>query len=89
LNSGGLVKHRYWFVLGATTLALTLLGCATRPAYFPESGQQGKDMVWVPTPEDTVEAMLDLAGVTSDDGRTIVGDGWRATRSKGKLLRLT
>ena len=86
------MKHGHWFVLGATTLTVTLVGCAMRPAYQPKSGQQGKDMVWVPTPEDTVEAMLDLAGVTdldyvidlgSGDGRMVIGAARRGARALG------
>ncbi|MGF7473591.1 hypothetical protein WFJ45_22755, partial [Salmonella enterica subsp. enterica serovar Minnesota] len=54
----------------------------TKPKpYEPVSGQEGKDVVWVPTPEVTVQAMLDLAKVTaqdvvmdlgSGDGRTVI-----------------
>jgi hypothetical protein len=29
--------------------------------FQPEVGQPGKDVVWVPTPENMVEKMLDLA----------------------------
>ncbi|MGH9348617.1 MAG: SAM-dependent methyltransferase, partial [Vicinamibacterales bacterium] len=47
----------------------------------PEVGQEGKDVVWVPTPQAVVETMLDLAKVTpqdfvidlgSGDGRTVI-----------------
>lgn len=67
-------------------------GCATRPAYQPRSGQAGKDMVWVPTPEDTVETMLDLAQVTasdyvidlgSGDGRMVIGAARRGAHALG------
>jgi len=49
--------------------------------YIPEVGQQGKDVVWVPTPQELVNKMLDIAGVTpndyvidlgSGDGRTVI-----------------
>ena len=35
--------------------------------FKPQSGQPGKDVVWVPTPQVLVEKMLDLAKVTSKD----------------------
>jgi precorrin-6B methylase 2 len=54
----------------------------TKPEpYKPQSGQEGKDVVWVPTPQPLVEKMLDLAKVTpqdvvmdlgSGDGRTVI-----------------
>ena len=34
---------------------------AAPPAYEPTSGQQGKDVVWVPTPQILVDKMLDMA----------------------------
>ena len=35
--------------------------------YKPESGQQGKDVVWVPTPDEVVQRMLQVAQVTNRD----------------------
>jgi precorrin-6B methylase 2 len=35
--------------------------------YRPESGQQGKDVVWVPTPDEVVQRMLQVAQVTHKD----------------------
>jgi len=58
----------------------------------PEIGQPGKDVVWVPTPEDLVETMLDLAKVTpadvvidlgSGDGRNVVAAAMRGARAIG------
>lgn len=49
--------------------------------YIPEIGQQGKDVVWVPTPQELVNKMLEVAKVTpadyvidlgSGDGRTVI-----------------
>jgi hypothetical protein len=49
--------------------------------YEPEVGQEGKDVVWVPTPQALVDKMLELAKVTpsdflidlgSGDGRTVI-----------------
>jgi SAM-dependent methyltransferase len=49
--------------------------------YVPEIGQKGKDVVWVPTPQELVNKMLEIAEVTpkdfvidlgSGDGRTVI-----------------
>lgn len=49
--------------------------------YKPEVGQEGKDVIWVPTPDDLVKKMLEVAEVTpkdylidlgSGDGRTVI-----------------
>jgi SAM-dependent methyltransferase len=50
--------------------------------YTPRVGQPGKDVIWVPTPDELVNKMLELAEVASDDflidlgsgdGRTVIG----------------
>ena len=60
--------------------------------FQPYSGQAGKDVVWVPTPPELVEKMLDVAGVTSrdyvidlgsGDGRNIIAAAKRGARSLG------
>jgi len=64
---------------------------ATAP-YEPSSGQQGKDVVWVPTSEALVEKMLDLGQVTasdyvidlgSGDGRTVIAAARRGATAEG------
>ena len=82
-------------------LALSLLFAAASaqaqikppaPAFEPYSGQPGKDVVWVPTPEVLVEKMLDMAKVTprdfvmdlgSGDGRNIIAAAKRGARGLG------
>jgi precorrin-6B methylase 2 len=58
----------------------------------PIVGQAGKDVVWVPTPPELVEKMLDLAEVTSrdfvmdlgsGDGRNIIAAAKRGARAVG------
>jgi hypothetical protein len=53
----------------------------TKPKFEPQSGQAGKDVVWVPTPQVLVDKMLSMAKVTpqdvvmdlgSGDGRTVI-----------------
>jgi len=60
--------------------------------FEPIVGQQGKDVVWVPTPEVLVEKMLDVARVTphdyvmdlgSGDGRNIIAAARRGARALG------
>ena len=62
------------------------------PDYSPEPGQPGKDVIWVPTPQNLVDTMLDLAGVArgdylidlgSGDGRTVITAAERGARAKG------
>ena len=43
--------------------------------YKPEVGQEGKDVVWVPTPQALVDKMLDLAKVTPNDYVIDLGSG--------------
>jgi hypothetical protein len=48
---------------------------AAPPSYKPEIGQAGKDVVWVPTPQPVVNAMLELARVTAQDYVIDLGSG--------------
>jgi precorrin-6B methylase 2 len=43
--------------------------------YIPQVGQQGKDVVWVPTPQELVNKMLEIAGVTANDFVIDLGSG--------------
>lgn len=61
-------------------------------AYEPTSGQPGKDVVWVPTPQVVVDKMLDMAKVGptdfvmdlgSGDGRTVITAAKRGARALG------
>ena len=67
-------------------------GQSTTDPYQPKVGQAGKDVVWVPTPAEMVERMLDLAGVTpkdvvmdlgSGDGRNVIAAAKRGARAVG------
>lgn len=62
------------------------------PAYEPQSGQAGKDVVWVPTHQALVDRMLEMAQVTpsdylvdlgSGDGRTVITAARRGLRALG------
>ena len=81
----------------AISLVLMLLAAADAPAqtattYEPTPGQAGKDVVWVPTPPELVEKMLDMAKVTpqdivmdlgSGDGRNVIAAAKRGARAYG------
>ena len=60
--------------------------------YEPTVGQEGKDVVWVPTPQVLVDKMLDMAKLTprdylidlgSGDGRTVITAAKRGSRALG------
>ena len=60
--------------------------------FKPEVGQEGKDVIWVPTPQELVEKMLDMAKVTpqdyvidlgSGDGRTVITAAKRGAKALG------
>jgi SAM-dependent methyltransferase len=60
--------------------------------FKPEVGQEGKDVIWVPTPQALVDRMLNLAKVTpkdyvidlgSGDGRTVITAAKRGARALG------
>jgi SAM-dependent methyltransferase len=88
-----LLVHRYVLPLSLAVI----VGCSfaqAQPAkdYQPQVGQEGKDVIWVPTPQALVEKMLDLAKVTpkdyvidlgSGDGRTVITAAKRGARAHG------
>jgi len=60
--------------------------------YEPRVGQEGKDVVWVPSPQALVNKMLDMAKVTpkdyvidlgSGDGRTVITAAKRGAKALG------
>ena len=60
------------------SLLLTAMGVTAQDAgkeFTPRSGQEGKDVVWVPTPQALVDTMLSLAKVTSADFVMDLGSG--------------
>jgi SAM-dependent methyltransferase len=58
------------------SLFLFLSGAAlAQPKYEPQVGQAGKDVIWVPTPDDVVARMLTMAQVTPNDTVFDLGAG--------------
>jgi len=72
--------------------ALAQTAAPAAAPFQPQSGQAGKDVVWVPTPQTLVDKMLEMAKVTkedylidlgSGDGRTVITAAKRGTRAHG------
>ena len=57
----------------AAMLAAAPIACAQQ--FKPYVGQQGKDVVWVPTPDEVVERMLNMAQTKSNDYVIDLGAG--------------
>jgi hypothetical protein len=97
LGTWWLRTRRRWLRFRAPLALLLLLATATsagaqNTTFKPEVGQAGKDVVWVPSPEVTVQRMLDLAKVTpqdfvidlgSGDGRNVIGAAKRGANALG------
>src|SRR5688572_15961863 len=78
-------------------VAVSAVAQATQTApsntpFQPTVGQAGKDVVWVPTPQTTVDKMLELAKITpqdylidlgSGDGRTVITAAKRGLTALG------
>jgi SAM-dependent methyltransferase len=89
------MTSRLLSVISAVVLVLVWTSAATAqstPDYKPTVGQAGKDVVWVPSPPEMVERMLDLAKVTtrdlvvdlgSGDGRNVIAAAKRGARGLG------
>jgi SAM-dependent methyltransferase len=84
---------------GVTLTVVCLLVTSSSPAgqrttkpFEPVEGQAGKDVPWVPTPNELVEKMLDIAKVTpqdfvidlgSGDGRNVIAAARRGAQALG------
>ncbi len=61
--------------LAAAALIALPAAHAQQKDYQPQVGQQGKDVVWVPTPEEVVERMLNMAQTRPEDYVIDLGAG--------------
>jgi hypothetical protein len=57
------------------TAAQSTAAQGTQKPFEPVRGQEGKDVVWVPTPQATVDKMLELTHVTATDYVIDLGSG--------------
>lgn len=73
-------------------IAVSAFAQTAKDEFQPEVGQEGKDVVWVPSPQPLVDKMLDMARVTpkdylvdlgSGDGRTVISAAKRGARALG------
>jgi SAM-dependent methyltransferase len=73
-------------------LATEVVAAQPTKEYQPSVGQEGKDVIWVPTPQALVDKMLDMAKVTpkdyvidlgSGDGRTVITAAKRGVKALG------
>ena len=78
-------------ISAAVAMNAALAQPAQKP-YEPTVGQDGKDVIWVPTPQALVDKMLDMAKVTaadkvvdlgSGDGRTVITAAKRGATARG------
>lgn len=63
-----------WLLSSAVLLAAAQSGNQTTE-FKPQIGQEGKDVIWVPTPDELVNKMLEIAEVTSKDIVIDLGSG--------------
>jgi hypothetical protein len=79
------------FVLTAATGAFAQTTTQDKP-FVPVSGQAGKDVVWVPSPPEMVDKLMEMGGVTakdfvmdlgSGDGRNVIAAAKRGARALG------
>jgi hypothetical protein len=93
MNNSQLFR-RLSLMLGTWLVATSLYAQAPAapPVFEPQVGQDGKDVVWVPTPQALVDKMMAIANVTaqdyvmdlgSGDGRTVITAAKRGARAHG------
>ena len=90
------MRHARFLAVAGLTLVLGAAPVRAQEAqpkpFEPTVGQAGKDVVWVPTPPELVEKMLDMAALTpqdvvmdlgSGDGRNIIAAAKRGASAIG------
>lgn len=79
--SGSINNSLFLLLSSFITLSLYSQDQANSNVFVPRVGQAGKDVIWIPTPPELVDKMLEIAGVTekdyvidlgSGDGRTVI-----------------
>lgn len=80
------------FLLTGINPGLYAQGQPQPTEYEPEIGEWGKDVIWVPTPDELVDKMLEIAEVSendfvidlgSGDGRTVIAAAKLGARARG------
>src|SRR2546428_13655361 len=62
-------------ILILSAIAVCAFAQAPSAEYTPEVGQSGKDVEWVPSPQELVDKMPDMAKVTPKDYVIDLGSG--------------
>ncbi len=93
MKSHRIICRSYFiFLLSLITLSLSAQTKKNDTEYVPRIGQEGKDVIWVPTPDELVDKMLEIGGVTSNDfvidlgsgdGRTVIAAAKLGARALG------
>jgi precorrin-6B methylase 2 len=85
------MKNLRWMAL-LLLFCFSVVSTTLAQEYQPSVGQEGKDVIWVPTPDNLIAAMLDAAKVTpadyvmdlgSGDGRIVIAAAKRGARATG------
>src|SRR5678816_2290018 len=66
--------NRTWTLTLAVLLTATIAFAQQKP-FEPQVGQAGKDVVWVPSPEETVKKMIEMGEITPQDFVVDLGSG--------------
>jgi SAM-dependent methyltransferase len=70
-----MIARRAAVALALAAFAATAAQAQKKDEFTPQVGQAGKDVIWVPTPEDLVERMLRMAQTTPNDFVIDLGSG--------------
>ena len=92
--NGALIFRQVFLAICLSVFAASACAQAQsgKAEFEPQVGQEGKDVIWVPTPQLLVEKMLDIAKVTSKDyiidlgsgdGRTVITAAKRGAKALG------
>jgi len=90
-NAAGL-SPRAAILIDVFSVAFMVVAAAAAAQAEPEVGRPGKDVMWVPSPDPLVDAMLEIAEVTpqdvvidlgSGDGRTVIAAARLGARAIG------
>jgi SAM-dependent methyltransferase len=86
-----LSRPRTWTLTIAVVLTASIAFAQQKP-FEPQVGQAGKDVVWVPSPEETVKKMIEMGEITpqdfvvdlgSGDGRNVIAAAKRGAQALG------
>lgn len=85
-------RSLFAFLLAGINIGLYAQEQPEQTEYIPEVGEYGKDVIWVPTPDELVTKMLEIADISADDfvidlgsgdGRTVIAAAKLGARARG------